>query len=103
ANVSVTLIGTDVNLNAVTATAQTDATGFYTFTDLLAGTYTVTELQVQPALVNYYDGAALAVTADDRGVLDVNFSGTADGGEPAAGTRGFNDLSAIGLGGGEAV
>jgi hypothetical protein len=42
--VTVTLTGTDVNGNAVTLCAVTDANGFYFFDSLVAGTYTVTVL-----------------------------------------------------------
>jgi len=51
--VTVTLTGTDVNGNDVNRTATTDANGNYTFTDLPAGTYTITE--TQPTAFN--DGA----------------------------------------------
>ena len=49
---TVTLTGTDDLGNAVTATTTTDSDGLYAFTDLRAGTYTVTE--TQPA--GYDDG-----------------------------------------------
>ncbi len=45
AGVTITLTGTDVNGNAVTLTTTTDANGAYEFTDLVPGTYTVTETQ----------------------------------------------------------
>jgi hypothetical protein len=39
--VTITLSGTDVNGNSVLLTADTDANGFYSFTGLAAGTYTL--------------------------------------------------------------
>ena len=51
-NVTVTLTGTDAAGAAVHKTATTDANGDYTFSDLLSGTYTLTE--TQPAA--YADG-----------------------------------------------
>ncbi|MGE3343271.1 MAG: SdrD B-like domain-containing protein, partial [Vicinamibacterales bacterium] len=52
ANTTVALSGTDVNNAAVNATTTTDAAGYYEFTGLMPGTYTVTE--TQPA--GYLDG-----------------------------------------------
>ncbi|MGO1054883.1 SdrD B-like domain-containing protein [Crossiella sp. CA198] len=49
---TVTLTGTDANGQPVTKTATTDASGYYEFTKLLSGNYTVTE--TQPA--GYLDG-----------------------------------------------
>jgi uncharacterized repeat protein (TIGR01451 family)/fimbrial isopeptide formation D2 family protein len=46
--VTVTLTGTDANGRGVTATATTLADGTYSFADLLAGNYTVTETQPAP-------------------------------------------------------
>ena len=43
--VEVTLTGTDVYGNPVTATTTTDADGNYTFENLVGGTYTITETQ----------------------------------------------------------
>ena len=43
--VTITLTGTDANSVAVNRTTTTDVTGAYSFTGLLAGTYTVTETQ----------------------------------------------------------
>ena len=45
AGVTVTLTGTDVYGNAVSRSTTTSATGAYAFSDLPAGTYTVTETQ----------------------------------------------------------
>ncbi len=45
AGVLLTLTGTDGAGNAVTATATTDANGFYQFINLVPGTYTVSETQ----------------------------------------------------------
>jgi hypothetical protein len=42
AGISLVLTGTDINGNAVTLTATTDASGHYSFSNLTAGTYTVT-------------------------------------------------------------
>ena len=50
--VTVTLTGTDGSGKPVTLSTQTDATGFYQFTNLKAGTYSITE--TQPA--GYLDG-----------------------------------------------
>jgi large repetitive protein len=47
--VTVTLTGTDVNGAAVTRTATTDANGNYSFVDLIAGNFSVTEQAAQPA------------------------------------------------------
>lgn len=44
-NVTITLTGTDANAAAVHKTATTDANGDYLFSDLLSGTYTLTETQ----------------------------------------------------------
>ncbi len=52
AGVEITLSGTSVNGDVVTLTTTTDADGDYSFTDLLPGTYVVTE--TQPA--GYLDG-----------------------------------------------
>src|SRR5207248_1250620 len=52
AGTTVTLTGTDVNGNAVSKTTTTDANGLYSFTNLVPGTYVVTE--TQPA--TYLDG-----------------------------------------------
>ncbi len=51
AGVTITLTGTDDN-GSVSTTTTTDASGFYSFTNLLPGTYTITE--TQPA--GYVDG-----------------------------------------------
>lgn len=46
AGVTITLSGTDINGNTVTATAVTDMMGNYSFTGLLPGQYTVTQSNV---------------------------------------------------------
>jgi large repetitive protein len=46
AGVTITLSGTDINGNTVTATATTDMMGNYSFTGLLPGQYTVTQSNV---------------------------------------------------------
>ncbi|MEZ5343696.1 MAG: SdrD B-like domain-containing protein, partial [Acidimicrobiales bacterium] len=45
AGVQVDLVGTDLAGNSVSLTTTTDAAGYYQFTDVPAGTYTVTESQ----------------------------------------------------------
>src|SRR5207248_1579787 len=45
AGTTVTLTGTDVNGNAVSKTTTTDVNGLYSFTNLVPGTYVVTETQ----------------------------------------------------------
>ncbi|MFO0937549.1 MAG: SdrD B-like domain-containing protein [Gemmataceae bacterium] len=50
---TITLTGNDLNGNPVTLTTTTDTTGFYQFTHLLTGTYTITETQPKGLL---YDG-----------------------------------------------
>jgi len=72
ATVTVTLTGTDYRGNAVaTQVATTNATGAYSFADLLPGTYTVVE--TQPAdytdgllQLGTVDGAASGTTATNR-------------------------------------
>jgi len=64
---TVTLTGTDVNASSVTLTATTDANGFYSFTGLVAGTYS---LAVTPS-GSYVNGAATA------GTVNGNTDGTA--------------------------
>ena len=59
AGVTVTLTGADADGNPVTRTAATDATGTYTFANLAAGTYNLTE--TQPA--SYNDGPESLGTA----------------------------------------
>ena len=51
--VRITLTGTDAQGNPVTRTTFTDSTGFYQFTELPAGTYTISETQPVGIL---YDG-----------------------------------------------
>ena len=59
AGVTVTLTGMDAAGAAVNRTATTDANGDYNFTDVLSGTYTLTE--TQPAA--YADGIDVAGSA----------------------------------------
>ncbi len=81
AGVEITLSGTSVNDDVVTLTTTTDADGDYSFTDLLPGTYVVTE--TQPA--GYLDGDETAgslggdISTNDviaAIVLDANQSST---------------------------
>ena len=68
AGVLITLTGTNTLGNAVNATATTNASGFYEFTNLAAGTYTVTE--TQPS--GYLDGKDTAgSTGGSNAVNDV--------------------------------
>ncbi len=75
--VNIALAGTDVGGNAVTRTATTDANGDYSFTNLLPGTYSLT--QTQPT--GFADGEANPGT-----------------GATNAGTPGDNTISNIVLG-----
>jgi len=77
AGVTIALAGTDVAGTAVNRTATTDASGDYTFANLLPGTYTLT--QTQPA--GFVDGQANPGT-----------------GATTAGTAGPNTISNIVLG-----
>jgi len=103
ANVIVNLNRTDITPQPVNRSTQTDINGRFSFDDLLSGDYTIVEPQSQPALANLYDGAQLALTANDRAVVDQNFDGLANNGEPLTGTRGLNSLSAIALAAGQAI
>ncbi|MFO1467451.1 MAG: SdrD B-like domain-containing protein, partial [Steroidobacteraceae bacterium] len=67
AGVTVRLTGTDAKGAAVSRTATTDAAGNYSFTDLLSGTYVITE--TQPAA--YADGGEVAGTAGGSVANDV--------------------------------
>jgi hypothetical protein len=67
--ITVTLTGVDNQGNAVTLTATTDASGFYKFTGLVPGTYSLSR---QPS--SYTDGAA------DVGTVRGQTDGTAQGG-----------------------
>ena len=63
AGVTVTITGTDAAGGAVNRTATTDASGNYTFDDLLtagAGGYTVTEGAIPPAAGTFLDGKTTA-------------------------------------------
>lgn len=64
--VTVELAGTDVDGNSVALTTTTDANGDYAFTGLVAGTYTVTEIQPD----GYLDGAD--VVGSQGGIDTVN-------------------------------
>lgn len=80
AGVTIALTGTDILGNTVSETTTTDANGDYSFTNLLPGTYTLTETQptgVQDAQVN---------------------PGT---GTTSAGTAGTNEIASLTLGSGE--
>jgi hypothetical protein len=63
----VTLTGTDVNGNAVNLSTTTAANGTYTFSGLVAGTYTVTENGGN----GYGEGASTAGTAGGTAAADV--------------------------------
>jgi large repetitive protein len=77
--VTITLTGVDANGNTVNRTTTTDANGNYTFPNLLAGTYTVTE--TQPA--STVDGKD--TVGSTGGVLSPDSIGfiSLDGGEDA--------------------
>jgi SdrD B-like domain len=64
--VQITLTGADMNNNPVTATVTTDANGFYQFTGLLSGDYTITKTPP----VGYTDGQ------QNLGVINGTPSGT---------------------------
>ena len=68
AGVEVTLIGEDINGNAVELTVLTDANGNYTFDGLVAGTYSV--FQVQPE--GFDDGVATSDVAGSIGSNQLN-------------------------------
>jgi hypothetical protein len=59
---TVTLTGTDLAGNPVTRTTTTDASGYYTFTDLPAGTY---QIEAHAGDLGYMDGHAAAGTVND--------------------------------------
>ena len=67
ANAEIRLTGTDVQGNAVDITTKTDLSGMYIFTDLLEGTYTITETQ-PAAFVDGKDtiGTPGGVTSNDQ-------------------------------------
>ena len=93
--VTVTLGGTDVNGNTVTATVDTDPDGGYLFTDLPAGSYTVTE-PTQPA--GYADGlesvgTAGGVTPQDDTITTVPLGGGVQASGYDFGELGVNSLS----------
>ena len=64
AGVTITLTGTDVNGHAVTMTTTTDGNGFYQFTNLIAGSYTLSA-----GAVDGYDFDH-AVAGTDNGATD---------------------------------
>jgi hypothetical protein len=59
---TVTLTGTDLAGNPVTMTTTTDASGYYTFTGLSAGTY---QIEAHAGDLGYMDGHASAGTVND--------------------------------------
>ena len=66
--VRITLTGTDTQGNPVTRTTFTDSTGFYQFTELPAGTYTISETQPVGILYDGIDkvGNLGGTTANDK-------------------------------------
>ncbi|MCZ2342684.1 MAG: carboxypeptidase regulatory-like domain-containing protein [Bacteroidales bacterium] len=93
-NVSVQLTGTDVNGNPVSQSATTDVDGNYLFTNLPAGSYTVTE-PTQPS--GYADGLESIGTAGGVAGNDVIATIPLGGGVQASGYHfgelGVNSLS----------
>jgi len=75
-NTTVTLIGFDVYGNAVNQVTTTDALGFYEFTGLVAGTYTVIETQPAAYLPGKATPGTLGGTASPDGnvIADVVFT-----------------------------
>src|SRR5262249_44974028 len=67
---TVTLTGTDDLGNPVSASTTTDSTGFYSFTGLRPGTYTITE--TQPA--GYLDGKDTIGSPGGNGTVSDVFS-----------------------------
>ncbi|GLZ42916.1 SdrD B-like domain-containing protein [Actinokineospora sp. NBRC 105648] len=93
--VSVTLLGTDAQGNAVNTTVLSGPTGDYTFSDLVGGTYAVTETQPN----GYVDG--IDTPGSSGGTLTPPDSITAitlDGGADATGYT-FGEYRAGGLSG----
>jgi SdrD B-like protein len=78
--ITITLTGTDINGNQVTLTTQTDANGYYSFTGLAAGTYSISAAHSQ-----YQYGPS------DVGTVNGNTDGTAGYGCITGITLGAND------------
>ena len=98
-NIAVTITGTDLNGNAVTRSVNTDGSGNYSFTNLLPGTYVVTE----GVVVAYTHTGAAVQGANAMGVNFSNRTGmtttTAAAGTPT-GTVITPAVSAISIGAG---
>jgi hypothetical protein len=82
-NTTVTLAGSDVYGNAVNRVATTDAAGFYEFTGLVAGTYTVNQTQPAAYLPGQATPGPIGGTASQDGnvIADVTITGCAQHGE----------------------
>ncbi len=63
--VTITLTGTDANSNAVNRTTTTNSSGVYSFSDVLSGTYSITE--TQPAV--FGDGLEVLGTGNVGGTV----------------------------------
>jgi uncharacterized repeat protein (TIGR01451 family) len=77
ANIPLTLTGIDKNGNPVLVNTQTDANGYYTFTNLVAGTYTVTQGTVPAPYLDGTDtagilGGSTAVNDQISGIVIVS-------------------------------
>ena len=82
-NVTVTLTGTDSYGNSITETATTGSNGAYSFTDLVAGVYTVTETQPsgytsEGAVVGSTGGTAVGSNSITKITLGANANSTAN-------------------------
>ncbi|HEX4143529.1 MAG TPA: peptidylprolyl isomerase [Pirellulales bacterium] len=95
ANVTITLTGTDSNGNSVNQTTQTGSNGTYSFSNLVAGTYTLTasipsDLTFDDAVVPTGDSGTLTAGAQTitqiavtAGASDTGYDFTASGFTPA--------------------